>query len=730
MKLDFVSVIDANVFGVKKPTFAMHGSIKRDVGEYRFVVMVNHQEITFDILEKLNGALNDFEIICDVPKESKIIEVFVVVNEERTLICTRKNNTMKRLKSKIRTSSIFKVFKNVKEICGRLFNALYKGIRLAWKEHHFLIPPVMWKKYYLKLKDKLRYVKHGNGLLNPLTPKEFNEWLVRYETFDEEKVTFDYNPLISVVIPIYNIERVYLKECLDSILNQSYQNFEICLADDCSTKQETIETLKEYENKDSRVKVCYRKENGHISRATNSAIELATGEFIALMDNDDILVPDALYENVKVLNQDPKIDMIYSDEDKVDMDGVRRDPNFKPDFSPDSFLSCNYICHFTIMRKTILDKIGGYRVGYEGAQDYDLFLRFTEQTDKIHHISKLLYRWRMIPGSTAATIDSKGYAVERGRLALEDAMKRRNILATVKNHDKVPLYCIDYQLEKEPTVSVIIPTKDLPETLDTCLKSVFDKTLYKNYEVIVVNNKSEKKETYDLFDKYKQKYENFRVIEANIGFNYSKINNIAINESTAEYIILLNNDTKIITEDWMRIMVSYASQKHIGAVGAKLLYPDNTVQHGGIIAGLGGVASHYGMMEDRTSLGIYGRLCVPYNYSAVTAACLAVKRSKYDEVGGLDNSFEVSYNDVDLNFKLLKKGYHNVCLPQVEVYHYESKSRGLPTSGPKYRQFLDEQQRMYEKWADIIANDPYYNSNCSKKGAYMLDEVVNKTSNS
>lgn len=726
MKLDFISVIDANVFGVKEPTFAMNGSVKRDVGDYHFVVEADHQVVDFDILEKLNGPLNDFHIICNIPKENKIVEVFFVVNGERTLICTRKNTFSKRFKSKLRTMTIFTKIKKIKDILYRLLQAVYKGIRLAWKEHHFLIPPVMWKKYYHKLKDKLRYVKNGNGLLNPLTPNDYNKWLNHYEKFDTQKIVFEYNPLISVVIPIYNIERVYLKECLDSILNQSYQNFEICLADDCSTKQETLDTLKEYEEKDARIKVCYRKENGHISKATNSALELATGEFIALMDNDDILALDALYENVKVLNDDPETDMIYSDEDKVDMSGVRRDPNFKPNFSPDTFLSCNYICHFTIMRKSILDKIGGYRVGYEGAQDYDLFLRFTEQTDKIYHISKLLYRWRMIPGSTAATIDSKGYAVERGRLALEDAMKRRNILASVKNHHKVPLYCIDYQLEKEPSVSIIIPTKDLPEILDTCLKSVFNKTLYKNYEVIVVNNNSEKAATYDLFSKYKQEYVNFRVVDANIEFNYSKINNIAIKESTAEYVILLNNDTEIITEDWMRIMVSYASQSHIGAVGAKLLYPDSTVQHGGIIAGLGGVASHYGMMESRTSLGIYGRLCVPHNYSAVTAACLAIKRSKYDEVGGLDNGFAVSYNDVDLNFKLLQSGYYNVLLPQVEIYHHESKSRGLPTSGPKYRQFLDEQKRMYEKWADIIADDPFYNINCSRKGAYMLDPITDK----
>lgn len=722
MYLDYISVVEATIFGVNNPTFVIRGSIKKEIKDYSFEILADQDIISFDKLEKNNGTLTDFEIICDIPKHIKYVNVYFIYENKRVLLCRRKNTYFKRFKSKVRTHHLFLAVKKSKRILQRCGNTLYKGIRLAWREHHFLIPPVMWKKYYKELKDKIRYIRHGNNLLNPMTLSEYNQWIAAYETFDEIKMKFDYNPLISVVIPIYNIEREYLMECLDSILNQSYQNFEICLADDCSTNEETLETLKEYENKDKRIKVCYRKENGHISKATNSALALATGEFIALMDNDDILVPDALYENVKVLNMDQSIDMIYSDEDKIDMEGKRRDPNFKPDFSPDTFLSCNYICHFTLMRKSIIDKIGGYRVGYEGAQDYDLFLRFTEQTNKIYHISKLLYRWRMIPGSTAATIDSKGYAIERGRMALEDAMKRRGIDAVVKNHDKASIYMIDYKLEKEPTVSIIIPTRDLPDVLDVCLHSIFSKTLYKNYEVIVVNNNSEKQETFDLFRKYKETCSNFKVVDANIEFNYSKINNIAIAQSDSEYIVLLNNDTEIITDDWLRTMVSYAAQDHIGAVGAKLLYPDNTVQHCGILAGVGGVASHYGLMEPRQSLGIYGRLCVPFNYSAVTAACLAIKRSKYDEVNGLDESFEVSYNDVDLNFKLLEKGYYNVCLPQVELYHYESKSRGLPTSGAKYRQFLDEQQRMYDKWGSIIDRDPFYNSNCSRIAGYMLDK--------
>ena len=411
----------------------------------------------------------------------------------------------------------------------------------------------------------------------------------------------------------------------------------------------------------------------------------------------------------------------------MDMNGLRCDPHFKSDYAPDTLLGSNYICHFEIIRKSLIDSIGGFRVGYEGAQDYDLFLRVLEQTtvEKVYHIPKILYHWRKIEGSTAATIDSKGYAVERGRMAVEDALKRRNINGTVSIHPKVPYYLVSYGYSKEPLVSIIIPTRDYADITENCLKSIFEKTTYQNFEVIIMNNNSEKKETFELFNKYKQKYSNFRVIDANYEFNYSKINNQGVREAKGEYLVLLNNDTEIITPNWLEIMVGYAMQPHIGAVGAKLLYPDNTVQHAGIILGIGGIAQHCFIENPREDVGFYGRLSVPFNYSAVTAACLMISKEKYNEVNGLEETLQVAFNDVDFNLKLIDKGYYNICLNHVELYHHESKSRGDDTidmKSEKYRRFVSEHDYMKDKWGYLLYSDRFYNPNLSLKKAFVLDK--------
>ena len=564
----------------------------------------------------------------------------------------------------------------------------------------------------------VRVRRNPKAFLNPYKPSEYRRWLRINEKMPKYE-NLKYQPLISVLIPVYNVKRRYLEECVDSVLNQKYDNFEIILVDDNSTKKDTLKTLKEYEG-NPKVRVIYRKENGHISRATNDALKAAKGEFVALMDNDDVIPENALYEVVKVLNKDKKIDFIYTDEDKITEKGERYDPNFKSDWAPDSFLSSNYMSHLGVIRKSLVDKVGGFRVGYEGAQDYDLYLRVTEETDKIYHIPKILYHWRAIAGSTAAEIGNKNYAVERGKKALEDAMKRRKIAAEVKVHDKCPYFYLEYKIKKEPLVSIIIPTKDAAEITGQCLRSVYEETTYRNFEVIVVNNNSEEKATFALFEKYKKKYKNFRVIDANFEFNYSKINNMAVRESKGEYIVLLNNDTKIITPNWLELMVGYASQRHVGAVGVQLIYPDDTVQHGGVVLGLG-VASHVFMNLPKDAVIWGGRLSVPYDYSAVTAACLMVARDKWNEVGGLEEKLKVAFNDVDFNLKLLEKGYYNVFLPMVKLYHYESKSRGVDDTPEKKARFDFEQEFMYKKWAKRIKNDEFYNPNYSLKMAYNLD---------
>ena len=610
----------------------------------------------------------------------------------------------------------------------KCFHTMYKGIRLAWREHRFLIPPILWKKYFLAMIDKIRSGGKDN-FYNPYDREEYSQWIMNNKKDDSYCYEFEYNPLISIIIPVYNISRKYLIECLDSVLNQTYKNFEICIADDCSTREETIQTLKEYEQKYKNIKVLYREKNGHISEASNSALSLSSGEFIALLDNDDVLEDNALYEMVKVLNDDKKIDMIYSDEDKLDLKGNRCEPNFKPDWSPDTLMSQNYICHFTMLRKKIVDEIGGFRVGYEGAQDYDLFLRFTEKTNRIYHIPKILYHWRMLEGSTATNKGNKNYAQEMGKKVLEDTLKRRDIKGTVKNDKSMMHYIVEYDYKEEPKISIIIPTRDFSTTLETCLESLYEKTKYKNFEVLILNNNSVETETFDLFKKYKEKYKNCKVIDVNTEFNYSNINNIGVSEADGDYIVLLNNDTKIITPEWLSIMVGYAMQPHIGAVGPKLLYPDKTIQHAGVIMGLGGVASHVYLGARRNAPGIFGRLCVPYNYSAVTAACLMVEKRKFLEVGGLEEKLKVAYNDIDFNLKLLKAGYYNLFIPQIELIHFESKSRGLDSTTEKYKRFLKESNYMYEKWKNEIDNDKFYNPNFSKKHCFLLDKKVEIHSN-
>lgn len=710
-KYNFVGINIQRIDGVINPILTVQGII--DKKKFKFIVEADGENIEYNLLNLSENG--DFNLTAPLKKDNKLITVFVVVDNKKYELFTMKNSKLRRLKNKIKYK-----LKSILTTLKVIFVTLGKGIKFFWREYHFLVPPKLWKKYFKDFVERVKF-KGISSLYNPFNVGEYNLWLKKYETKDE-CVSLKYNPLISILIPVYNIDGKYLKECLDSILNQSYKNFEVCLVDDCSSKEETINTLKEYETKDERIKVKYRKKNGHISRATNDALDMSKGEFIALVDNDDLLSENALYEVVKVLNDNKKLDFIYSDEDKINLDGKRCDPHFKPDWSPDTLLSLNYICHLSVLRTKIVNEIGGFTVGLEGAQDHDLFLRFTEKTDRIYHIPKILYHWRMVEGSTSMTISNKSYATDKGKIAIENALKRRKIDARVEKDEVSTYYRVVYNLKKEPKVSIIIPTKDYASTLEKCLKSLYSITSYKNYEVIVVNNNSIEKETFNLFDKYKQKYKNFRVLDANIEFNYSKINNMAVKETDAEYIVLLNNDTEIIQEDWLTIMVGYAMQPHVGAVGPKLLYPDTTVQHAGVILGLGGVASHAYIGSKRNALGMYGRLRVPYDYSAVTAACLVVKKSKFEEVGCLEENLKVAYNDVDFNIKLLKKGYYNVCVPQVELFHFESKSRGLDTTTEKYKRFLQESDYMYNKWKYEIENDKFYNDNFTKKYWFYLDK--------
>lgn len=712
-KKELFVVEEQKVCGINKPQVIL--KIKGDSTNYDFKVTVDGKDTKYDIFS-IDSETFVFNI--NVCKDSKMIEVYAIRGKKNILIVSIENKLILRLKEKL-----LEIIRRFVAKFKLIMHVLYKGIKFLWREYHFLVPPSMWKKYFKDFKC------HINGttdrFYNPFYVSEYNKWL-RENTKETEYKELKYQPKISILIPVYNIERRYLAACLDSILSQTYANYEVCLVDDHSTLEETKSTLTEYKNKDERIKVKYRSENGHISKTTNDALKMATGDFVALMDDDDLLTPDALYKVVSVLNKNKNLDLIYSDEDKLNPKGLYCDPNFKPDFSPDTLLSLNYICHLVVLRRKIVEEVGGFTVGLEGAQDHDLLLKVTEKTNKIYHIPEILYHWRMIEGSTSMTISNKSYATDKGKLAIENALARRNIKGTVEKDELSTYYRVYYTYEKEPKISIIIPTRDYVDILKTCIDSIYEKTNYKNYEIIIANNDSKEKKTLDFFDEYKKKYKNFKVVDCIMEFNYSRINNIAVEKATGEYIVLLNNDTEVITGDWLKIMVGYAMQKHIGAVGPKLLYPDETVQHGGVILGLGGVASHAYIGATRDDFGMYGRLRVPYNYSACTAACLMIKKTKFLEVGGLEENLKVAYNDIDFNIKLLEKGYYNVFLPNVELLHYESKSRGLDTTSEKYKRFQLEEKYMYDKWKNKLTEDRFYNPNFSKKGWFMLDKADKK----
>lgn len=704
MKKD-VKILHKEINGFVNPKIIITGLIKT---KEKLNIYVTSDDEKIDYNFSKYGNRGRFILDAKPAKNSKVICIYC--NDE--MIAKFYNNIYSKLYYKM---------KNIVNKFSKIFEKISRVIKFLWKEHHFLVPPTLLKNYISMMFRKIKNII-TKAYYKPFKVKDYNKWL----KINEEKVNYKqlkYKPLVSILIPTYNINKEYLSDCLDSILAQKYENFEVCIADDHSTLKETIDTLKLYEKKDKRIKVVYRKENGHISKATNSALEIAKGEFIALMDNDDILTEDALYQMVLALNKNKNYDLIYSDEDKMDMQGNYCEPHFKADYSPDSLLGGNYICHFEILRTSIVRKIGGFRHEYVGAQDFDLFLRFVEQTipERIYHIPKVLYHWRKVPGSTADTIENKDYAILNGKKAVEDALKRRKLDAEVIVPIKSTHYIVEYKYKKEPMVSIIIPTKDLSKMLDRCLESIYSKTDYKNYEIIVVNNNSKEDETFKLFKKY-SKYKNFSVLDVPGEFNFSKINNLAVKKAKGEYVLFLNNDTEIISENWIKSMVGYAMQKHIGAVGVKLLYPDDTIQHAGVILGLGGSAGHAFTHVDADSFGFYGRLLVPYNYSAVTAACMMVQKKKFNSVGGFDEALKVAFNDVDFNIKLLDKGYYNVFLPQVELYHYESVSRGLDTTTKKYKQAMKEKDYLISKWKQYIENDKFYNPNFSLHKQFYLDK--------
>ncbi|MCD8058793.1 MAG: glycosyltransferase [Bacteroides fragilis] len=539
----------------------------------------------------------------------------------------------------------------------------------------------------------------------------YQRWIECLERQDEPYRELEYQPKISVLVPVYNVLDKHLIPCIESVRNQSYSNWELCIADDYSTWKNVRRTLKTYEGID-KIKITYRNENGHISRCTNTALEMATGEFIAFLDCDDLLAPNALFEVVKVLNENPDLDFIYSDEDKTDDNGLKRFmPFFKSDWAPDTLMNFMYTCHLGVYRREMAVKLGGLRIGFEGAQDYDFTLRFTEKTDKIAHISKILYQWRVRDESTAGTPTAKPYILEAARKCLEEALQRRHLQGQVELVKEQYQYRINYFFESWPKVSVIIPSKDNYNILKTCLDTFHEITDYPNYEIVLVDNGSSeenRKKYEEITAKYGIKY-----IYQKEEFNFSHMCNVGAKYATGEYLLFLNDDIEIINEKWLKRMVGQASLDHIGAVGAKLLYPDRkTIQHDGVL-NLECGPSHAltGFSDERVYY--FGRNRMDYNYMAVTAACLLVKKSKYNEISGFNEDIAVSYNDIEFCFHLLDKGYYNIIRNDAILVHHESISRGLDLVDEiKYERLMTEQQKLYELYPQFSRGiDPCYNKN-------------------
>jgi len=524
----------------------------------------------------------------------------------------------------------------------------------------------------------------------------------------QEQTDFEYRPVISIVMPVYNIEEKYLVKAIESVRSQTYERWELCICDDASTAEHIKPLLQKYAAKDKRIKVTYREKNGGIVKASNDALAMCQGAYVGLLDNDDELAITAFYEVVKAV-QEKKFDLVYTDEDKLELDGRRSEPAFKPDWSPDLLLSCNYISHFGVYRRKLLQEIGGFREGFDGSQDYDLVLRFTEKATDIKHIAKVLYHWRKIPGSTAVDVEAKPYAYEAAKRALADALKRRKIEAKVTEGLWKGSYHVERQAKDQPLVSIIIPFKDKKDILKVCVDSIFKKTTYKNFELILVDNQSTLLETEEYL-KTLAGNEKIRILKYDKPFNFSAINNYAVRFAKGEILLLLNNDTEVIAPNWIESMLEHANRPEVGAVGAKLLYPNNTIQHAGVLIGLNGLAGHAFSRLDSEDHGYVGLVNVVRNYSAVTAACVMVRKSVYLEVGGLDeNHLAVAFNDVDFCLRLREKGYLIVYTPYAVLYHHESLSRGFDVN-------LEEIKYMRDRYATLLKKgDPYYNPNLTRE---------------
>lgn len=568
-----------------------------------------------------------------------------------------------------------------------------------------------WKKYCDRIKKRFQD-----------TEEVYNVWRKKYipnarKLKKQRAEKLDYEPCISIIVPTYKTPEKFLKEMIDSVRNQSYENWELCIGDGSVTEDTVKNVVESYQKKDKRIKMLCLSENLGIAGNTNAALSIATGDYIALLDHDDILAPDALYEVVKWMNEHYKdeTDVIYTDEDKVSFDLKDYfEPHFKSDYNLDLIRSNNYICHLFVAGKSIVDQVGGFRKEYDGSQDYDFILRCIEQSKHVEHVPKVLYHWRCHPGSTAANQESKMYCYEAGKRAIEDHLKRRGEDGCqVVMTEHLGFYHVIYPIREHKKVSIIIPNKDQKEILERCIESVIQKTDYKNYEIIIVENNSTTNEIFEYYKTIEQR-ENIRVVIWKDKFNYSAINNFGVKYANGEYLLFLNNDIEVIRENWLSEMLANVQRKEVGIVGAKLLYPDNMVQHAGVIIGMGGIAGHPLSRHPADDCGYFARGIIQQNLNAVTAACMLTKKEVYEKVKGFEEKLAVAFNDIDLCLKVRKAGYLIVYDPEALLYHHESISRGKEDTLEKRNRFEGEVDYMAKKWKDVLEKgDEYYNPNLS-----------------
>ena len=599
-----------------------------------------------------------------------------------------------------------------------------------------LNPALIAARKFLK-ESKAQYVSTKKSLIwlkKKLTRKEYADydtWLrimrvSRQELFAQRKTKFSYAPKFSVVVPLYHTPAKFLKDLVRSMMYQSYANWELCLVNASPEDVHLTSLLENWAMRDKRIRVIRLEKNLGIAQNTNAGIAASTGEFIAFLDHDDFLEPDALFCYADALNKDKTIDVFYSDEDKTDEYAAHYFyPHFKSDFNIDLLHANNYMCHFLAVRKSLVDTVGGLNEKFDGAQDYDFVLRLTENTKKIYHCPRILYHWRCSNQSTAANQGNKMYAIHAGKAALNAHYKRIGWNARAQEGAVDGWYQTKFTLKEEPLVSILIPNKDHTDDLDVCLNSFFERADYQNYEFIIIENNSVLPETFAYYEKIEKEHDNVKVVYWEAGFNYSAINNFGFKFAKGDYIMLLNNDVELITSDIFQSMLGFCMRPEVGIVGAKLLYNDHTVQHAGVLVGAGGLADHVfkGIHEDDP--GYMGRAISSQDVSAVTAACLLVKRSVYEEVGGLEDEFQVAFNDVDFCLKVRKAGYLIVYDADVKLFHYESKSRGMEDTTERFIRFGNEMMLLNSKW-DILSTfvDPYYNPNLSYLEYYKINHTI------